>query len=398
MGTIMIDERQKEIKYYSPYGNNCLYWRCENVNESISKIKMVQNSSSKESKEFLNSDFFSENSNTKTSSDYYFNSYEHHSIHEDMLKDTVRTGAYYHSIVSQSHVFKDKIVIDVGAGTGILSMFAAKAGAKKVIAIEKSSMVSKAREIVSLNGFGEVITFIEEKAEHSDDLIDEIGQAMGFSKGEKFVDFIISEWMGYCLLYESMLDSVIHVRDKFMKPSGSMFPDKAVLHIAGLKDSGYKKESHEFWKDIMAFDLSPMKELAETEGIVDWVSQENITTDSCAILELDLNTCKVSDCDFVSEFLIVSDKDSATDALVLWFDIGFGGSHRTVVFSTSPFSVYTHWKQTIFYLPKTILPKEKEIRGMFALRKNAKNPRDLDIKIKLTECEELGDDLHFRVC
>jgi len=65
-----------------------------------------------------------------TSSDYYSDSYAHFGIHEEMIKDEVRTNAYRNAIVNNKHLFKDKIVMDVGCGTGILSMFAAKAGAK----------------------------------------------------------------------------------------------------------------------------------------------------------------------------------------------------------------------------------------------------------------------------
>ena len=56
--------------------------------------------------------------------DYYFDSYSHFSIHEEMLKDTVRTKSYMNSIMENPHLFKDKIVLDVGSGTGILSIFA----------------------------------------------------------------------------------------------------------------------------------------------------------------------------------------------------------------------------------------------------------------------------------
>ncbi len=52
-----------------------------------------------------------------------------------MLKDTVRTGSYRNAIVNNPHLFKDKLVLDVGCGTGILSMFAAKAGAKHVVGV-----------------------------------------------------------------------------------------------------------------------------------------------------------------------------------------------------------------------------------------------------------------------
>lgn len=54
-----------------------------------------------------------------------------------MLKDEVRTLTYRNSMYHNKHVFKDKIVLDVGSGTGILSMFAAKAGAKHVYGVRR---------------------------------------------------------------------------------------------------------------------------------------------------------------------------------------------------------------------------------------------------------------------
>lgn len=81
-------------------------------------------------------------------SDYYFDSYSHFSIHEEMLKDTVRTKAYKNAIMQNPSLFKDKIVMDVGSGTGILSIFAAKAGAKHVYGIEKANIHIHSRNII----------------------------------------------------------------------------------------------------------------------------------------------------------------------------------------------------------------------------------------------------------
>ena len=88
-----------------------------------------------------------------TSKDYYFDSYAHFGIHEEMLKDEVRTLTYKNSMYNNKHLFKDKIVLDVGCGTGILCMFAKKAGAKHVYGIDMSSIIDHAKKIIIANGF-----------------------------------------------------------------------------------------------------------------------------------------------------------------------------------------------------------------------------------------------------
>merc|ERR1711981_796784 len=100
-----------------------------------------------------------------TSKDYYFDSYAHFGIHEEMLKDEVRTLTYRDSMYHNKHLFKNKIVLDVGCGTGILSMFAVKAGAKHVYGVDMSNIIDQAKGIVDDNGLSDRITLIKGKIE-----------------------------------------------------------------------------------------------------------------------------------------------------------------------------------------------------------------------------------------
>ena len=68
------------------------------------------------------------------------------------------------------------------------------------------------------------------------------GTEISLPEGVDKVDIIISEWMGYCLFYESMLDTVLYARDKWLAPNGLMFPDRATLYVCGIKDRQYKDD------------------------------------------------------------------------------------------------------------------------------------------------------------
>ena len=92
-----------------------------------------------------------------------------------------------------------------------------------------STIIEKAREIVAVNGMSDKITLLQGKMEEVE---------LPYPK----VDIIISEWMGYFLLYESMLDTVLYARDKYLAPNGLIFPDKATIFMAGIEDGEYKDE------------------------------------------------------------------------------------------------------------------------------------------------------------
>lgn len=82
---------------------------------------------------------------------------EQSEVHELMLKDSVRTNAYRDFIYNNKNLFKGKVVLDVGCGTGILSMMCAKAGAKKVFAVDNSKIVEKAVRNIFDNGLQDQI-------------------------------------------------------------------------------------------------------------------------------------------------------------------------------------------------------------------------------------------------
>lgn len=309
-----------------------------------------------------------------TSADYYFDSYAHFGIHEEMLKDEIRTTKYQRAIIDNKHLFAGKTVLDVGCGTGILCMFAAKAGAKHVIGVECAAIYHQAKKIVKANGFDKVITLIKGKIEEVELPVTQ-------------VDIIISEWMGYFLLYESMLDTVIYARDKWLKPGGLIFPDKASMWITAIEDQEYYDSKINFWDDVYGFNMSCIKEMALLEPLVDTCKPEQIISNSAQILDIDLYKVKKEELDFESKFSLTFSRSDFCHAVVAYFNVEFSKTHTQIRFSTGPKSQYTHWKQTVFYFTEPMVANKGDaLNGTIQVKRNVKNPRDLDIVLttKLT--------------
>lgn len=133
--------------------------------------------------------------------------------------------------------------------------------------IEMAGIAVSARKIVAENGYADRITIIKGKVE-------EIELPSGVDK----VDIIISEWMGYFLLYESMLNTVLYARDKWLKPNGIMMPDRANMYIVAIEDGEYMAEKINFWDNVYGFKMSCLKEEAMKEPLVDIVQRDSVVS------------------------------------------------------------------------------------------------------------------------
>ncbi|RMD44500.1 hypothetical protein DV735_g740, partial [Chaetothyriales sp. CBS 134920] len=335
----------------------------------------------------------------------YFQSYAYNSIHHTMLADKVRTDAYRDFIYLNKDLFAGKTVLDVGCGTGILSMFSAKAGAKQVIAVDNSNIISKARENIRLNNLDDRILCLKGKMEEVTLPVDK-------------VDIIVSEWMGYGLLYESMLDSVIYARDRYLVEGGLMVPSHATLRIAPLADSQLRIDYVDFWKDVYGFKMTPMLEKACDEALIRSVEEKGLGTggkseDAYTFKTFDLHTVTVPELSFTDRFEVVWKEGFETlEGFVIWFDIFFsrdrsilgqealvlGGKSSPEGFSTGPYTEQTHWQQAVLLIQQThdssstgeqaddFLPTHKAgdvVRGTVTYSRSTAVSRSVDIAIQV---------------
>ncbi|XP_072032822.1 protein arginine N-methyltransferase 3-like [Amphiura filiformis] len=302
----------------------------------------------------------------------YFDSYGHYGIHEEMLKDKVRTESYRDFMYDNKHIFTDKVVLDVGCGTGILSMFAAKAGAKQVIGVDQSDIIHQAIDIVRENGLSNVITLVKGRLEDIDLPVDK-------------VDVIISEWMGYFLLFESMLDTVLYARDKYLVPGGIVYPDLCTLSLAALADQESHSSRIAFWEDVYGFKMSCMKTCVLEECSVEYAKAECVMSSAAMIKCIDVSSVNIKDLEFSSEFKLEALRDDICTSIIAYFDIIFEKNcTKTVMFSTGPGSEKTHWKQTVFPLRKPIaLKKGACLHGKVSCSRNAKDTRSLVVTFNI---------------
>jgi protein arginine N-methyltransferase 1 len=292
----------------------------------------------------------------------YFCSYAYLYHQKQMLMDHVRMKAYYNAIMLNKHLFEGKTILDVGTGSGILSIWCAQAGAAKVYACEYTDMANHAKKLVEANNLGHIVEVIQSSVED----LQLPGQ----------VDIIISEWMGYILLRESMLDSVIRARNKWLKPGGCMFPSHATMFYCPIsfeddregKSNEYQGSMNE-WKVFLEemkryynVDMSTLSDAYNKEqeeyyifsSLWTELKNEHVIGQPMIMKQLDLTTCSLKDAECVNT--ISYDFEIPFPVTVSgfagWFTTDFNGSkenpckHR-VILSTGPEAGYTHWGQQV---------------------------------------------------
>jgi len=258
-----------------------------------------------------------------------------------MLQDTVRTAAYRAAILNNREDFRDKIVVDVGTGSGILAYFAVLAGARHVYALEASGVAKRARKLLEANGLGDRITVLQVKVEEC-----ELPES---------VDVIVSEPMGFMLIHERMLESYIIARQRFLKPGGRMFPATGTIHLAPFTDPALYAEQLEkvaFWRsrDFFGLDLTPLVEEAQMDHfgqpVVGFVDATTLLSPTTSTHSINFETDTPDSLAVITiPFSFTCTRTAICHGVASWFDVDFKGSMEHSVLRTGPASAATHWYQ-----------------------------------------------------
>jgi type I protein arginine methyltransferase len=262
--------------------------------------------------------------------------------HERMLADRVRVDTYHEAI--SRHVKPGSAVIDLGTGTGILALFASKQDPRIVYALDHSEFIGVARAIGSQNG----VTNIDYISSNSRD----------FTPNEK-VDLVIHEQIGDELFTENMLENLLDLKRRVLKPEGKILPARFELYVEPAQLNEGRRIPYIWEQAIHGFDFSFLRNsqvaaaytpsdyhcyLLDPEAVDYWLCQPK------PAIYVDLNT--ISEVKEMSHEALMQrtvTRAGHFDGLVVWFRVIFDDD---LSFDTSPLSTLTHWRCRIFRVPR----------------------------------------------
>jgi Ribosomal protein L11 methyltransferase (PrmA) len=262
-------------------------------------------------------------------------------LHTRMLNDHGRTSRFIRAV--EEVVRPGDVVVDLGTGTGILAMAAARAGAKRVYAIEAGPIAGVAKQLFAGNGFGRRITLLE-------------GHSTGVELPAR-ADVLITETFGHGALSEQVLEAVVDARRRLLKPDARTVPGS--LRIFGIPVSAPDGERGEYlftpaglerWKAWYGMDFGPLGATNRDALLTHWMDASRVQrwpslAAPALLAEIDLG--RVDDAAASGETDVTVRKSGTFSALVLYFDLRLSPS---VSHSTDPRHAEpdNHWLNPVY--------------------------------------------------
>jgi protein arginine N-methyltransferase 1 len=253
-------------------------------------------------------------------------------FHHSMLVDEIRTSSFLRAIAAS--VEPGDVVVDIGSGTGVLSLFAVRAGAARVYAIECGPIIGVAREIAARNGMTDSITFIE-------------GSSSDVEIPER-ADVLITETIGNIGFDEGIVAWVTDAKERFLKPDATILPQR-VDAVACLVSVPREYRSVERWSQpLLALDFTPLSRIVRNN--VRWtdLSPAAITTRPAVVFGTDFssepNTLRGS----VRTRAL---NDAVVHGIGLWFESCLTGD---VSITNAPPNVVPSWEQGFLPLSEPV--------------------------------------------
>jgi protein arginine N-methyltransferase 1 len=255
-------------------------------------------------------------------------------MHLWILSDQVRTRAFEKAI--QQAVRRGDVVVDVGAGTGLLSLLACRAGAARVYAIEEAPIIEMARILVLDNGYSDRVILLR-------------GNSRKIVLPE-MADVVVSETIGAFVFSEGILSTLVDARERLLKPSGSLIPERITVYLAPVESY---EEGIGFWeKPVHGFDFSSAAPRVAVETMIasrkidgrHFLDQEQV------LYDLDFRSAGAKT-DFSRTLEFTAQRKGTLHGFVgFWEALLFGDAS----IRCRPGGPHVHWTPVLFRLPEGI--------------------------------------------
>jgi predicted nicotinamide N-methyase len=260
-----------------------------------------------------------------------------HAVH-----DGVRNKAYMTAITNS---MKGKTVLHIGCGMGLLSMFAARAMAKQVVAVDTSVIVHAATEVAKQNNLAN-LTFLQGSV--SDGLKLPL---------EKF-DVILCEWMGCFVTNDTtLLKELMHCKKNHLADGGAVCPNKSALYVAGITDYDYKNDTVEYWNNVYGFSMKAMKPLVLKEPTACSIPHHLIKTSMAQVKAVDvMDIQQEADLTFTAPFSITVLEQTTLHYLTFYNDASFAhptNAAANFIIGTTP-GGRNSWTEVSAILPEAL--------------------------------------------
>ncbi len=268
--------------------------------------------------------------------------------HFSMMNDLMRNHAY--ELAIEKIVNKESVVLDIGTGSGLLAMYAARAGAKQVIACERIEPIAeKAKEIIRRNGFSNRITVL---SKDSRNIV--VGRDM-----PRPADVLIAEVFDVGLIGEGVIPTINDAYARLLAPGARCIPGRATIH-------GVLVDSQEIYEqgnvgEVSGFDLSEFNDFSSLSYFQTQLPSfsHRVLSNDFEVFSFDFNNHPIKSGQRKIPVKII--EDGICHCVVFWFRLFLADN----VYLDIGRSVDSHWKQAVqLFMPAVPLKKNQEVLAL----------------------------------
>lgn len=281
--------------------------------------------------------------------------------HARMLDDVRRTGDYLAAIAAA--VRPGDVVVDIGTGSGVLAVAAARAGARHVFAIEATDIAEVAEQVFAANGLQDRITVIPGWST----LIDLPEPA----------DLLVSELIGSEPLEEAILETTLDARLRLLKPNARLIPHGLTLQARPLlipeaqaAQLAFGSDAVERWRRLHGIDFQPLLDVATTEPVLESTEGEVVATwppVGPPVVLMTWNLATFDDPAARADVDLVVEAPGTVNAIAVMFRADL---HGDITHTLDPW----RWPSSSWATAVWVLPDPVHVKGEEALRVHYRRP------------------------